>query len=64
VRRGADAYRVPHSERFVEAVRAAITSPQVLALPPHLGGVAQLCDSTDVLDRIARCRKLAALYER
>jgi len=56
-------YRVPHAARFVEALHAAIESDDVRRLPRHLGAVFQLADSTEVLDRIHRCRALAPLYE-
>jgi len=55
-------YRVPRSGRFVEALRAAITSSAVRALPAHVGSVDQFADNTDVLDNIRHCRALASLY--
>ena len=42
-------FQVIHADRFVEAIRAAITSAEVLALPEHLGSVDQFLDSTDAL---------------
>ncbi|MFN2108439.1 MAG: hypothetical protein ACK2UI_02140, partial [Anaerolineae bacterium] len=38
------------AERFVNAIRAAITSEEVRALPEHLGAVNQFVDSTDALN--------------
>jgi len=38
------------AERFVSAIRAAITSKEVRALPEHLGAVDQFVDSTDALN--------------
>jgi len=55
-------YQVPHAGRFVDALRARIGSEDVKALPRDLGGVAQFADSTDLLDRVHMCRKLAVLY--
>ncbi len=55
-------YQVPHAARFVEALRAAIQSPQVQALPKDVGGVAQFVDSTDLLSDAHLCRKLGVVY--
>jgi hypothetical protein len=47
-------FMVIHADRFVDAIRAAIKSEEVLALPEHLGSVDQFVDSTDAqryLDR-------------
>ena len=38
------------AERFVDAIRAAITSEEVRALPKHLGAVDQYVDPTDALN--------------
>ena len=56
-------YRVLQSGRFVEALQAAITDATILRLPPYLGSVDQFVDSTDVLDRMERMRKLKRIYE-
>lgn len=56
-------YQVPHSERFVAALNSEIVDPRVRELPLHLGGIGQYVDSTDVLDRIHRCRALISLYQ-
>lgn len=55
-------YMVPHAERFVEALHAAIRSETVKAWPAHVGAIWQLSDSTDVLDSIERCRAFAGTY--
>lgn len=57
-------YLVLHSGDYVEALCEAIQSPAVRALPQYVGAVGQFVDSTDVLDSIARCRALTAIYER
>ncbi len=48
-------FLVIHADRFVDALRGAIQSENVRALPEHLGSVDQFTDSTDAqryLDRI------------
>jgi len=45
-----------HADRFVDAIRAEITSEEVSALPNHLGSVGQFVDSTDALNDLARFR--------
>jgi hypothetical protein len=55
-------YQVPHTARFVEALHAAIQSPQVRALPQDVGGVSQFVDSTDLLSDPHLCRKLGVVY--
>ncbi len=52
-------YKVPHAERFVEALHAAIRCQTVRAWPRSVGAVWQFADSTDVLDSIERCKALA-----
>jgi hypothetical protein len=47
---------VIHADRFVDTIRAAITSEQVLALPEHLGSVDQFVDSTDALRYLDRLK--------
>lgn len=41
---------VIQAERFVNAIRAAITSEEVCVLPEHLGAIDQFVDSTDALN--------------
>jgi hypothetical protein len=55
-------YQVPHAQRYVQALRARIESPRVLALPPYVGAVDQFTDSTDVLDDLAMVRGLTGVY--
>ncbi|MFC2038071.1 DUF4037 domain-containing protein [Chloroflexota bacterium] len=50
---------VLHADRFVDAIRAAIKSEEVLALPEHLGSVDQFVDSTDAL---AYANRFSAVY--
>jgi hypothetical protein len=49
-------FLVIHADRFVDAIRAAITGKQVLALPEHLGLVDQFVDSTDALRYLDRLK--------
>jgi len=49
-------FLVIHADRFVEALRAAIKSAEVLALPKHLGAVDQFINSTDALQYLKRFR--------
>ena len=56
-------YRVLNSERFVAALRDAVTDPAVRRLPPHFGSINQITDSTDILnDHDARSR-FRAVYD-
>ena len=56
-------FMVIHAERFAEITRRAITSEEVLALPPYLGGFDQFIDSTDILNYPA-CRDTLKLMFR
>ena len=56
-------YRVIHSGRFVEAIRAAITDEAVRRLPPYLGAVDQVVDSTEALADAARMQALKVMYD-
>jgi hypothetical protein len=53
---------VIYADRFADALRAAITDPEVRALPDHLGSIDQWVDSTDVLSYPARARRLRPVY--
>ena len=43
-------FLVIHADRFVDAIRAAMTDQQVLGLPEHIGSIDQFVDSTDALN--------------
>lgn len=45
-------FQVIGAERIADAIRAAITSQEVLALPIHLGAVDQFVDSTDAFNHL------------
>ncbi len=51
-------FQVIHASRFVEAIRARITSAEAKALPEHLGSVDQFTDSTDALNQIALIKRV------
>ena len=55
-------YLVPHSGRFVDALRGAIRDPDVLALPEHVGSLDQFIDSTEVDDETERFREVGSLF--
>jgi hypothetical protein len=56
-------YLVPNSDRFVTALLAQIKDPLIRALPPHLGGIDQIVDNTDLLESIPRCQLLRHLFQ-
>ena len=49
-------FLVINAGRFVDAIRAQIKDPDVLALPKHLGGFDQFVDSTDALAYLGRIK--------
>jgi len=51
-------FLVIHADRFVDAIRAAIKSEEVRALPEHLGSIDQFVDSTDALRYLDRFRAM------
>jgi hypothetical protein len=56
-------FLVPDSDRFVNALRAAISDPAVRAIEHDAGAVNAVSDNTDVLTRPQLWRSLTALYE-
>ena len=56
-------FLVIHADRFADAIRARITSEEVLALPENVGGIDQFVDSTDVLAYPERFDLLRSVYE-
>jgi hypothetical protein len=58
-------FLVPDSNnRFVDALREAITDPEVRAIEHEAGPIDAVSDNTDVLTRPPLWRSLRALYER
>jgi hypothetical protein len=57
-------FQVPDSNRFVDALRAAITDAAVVAIDDEAGAIDAVSDNTDVLTRPPLWRSLTTLYER
>jgi hypothetical protein len=57
-------FLVPDSNRFVDALRAAITDPAARAIEHEAGAIDAVSDNTDVLTRPRLWRSLRGLYER
>jgi hypothetical protein len=57
-------FQVPDSNRFVDALRSAISDPDVRAIEHEAGAIDAVSDNTDVLTRPPLWRSLMALYER
>jgi hypothetical protein len=55
-------FKVPPAGQLVDALLAAISDPEMAALPQHLGGINQVSDNTDLLDNLDSCRKLRGIY--
>lgn len=55
-------YMVIFAERFVEAIREAISSEEVKALPPNIGSASQFVDSTDLLENAEVRFRLRGTY--
>lgn len=56
-------YRVIFADRFSDALRAAITDPEVQRLPAHLGGIDQITNSSDLLEAPDKIARLLALWD-
>jgi hypothetical protein len=57
-------FQVPDSNRFVDALQAAIGDPAVRAIEHQAGSINAVSDNTDVLTRPWLWRSVRALYER
>jgi hypothetical protein len=55
-------FQVIQAGRFVDALRDEITDPDVLALPPQLGGLDQWTDSTEVYNSLRRLNRFTFAY--
>ncbi len=55
-------YLVIRGERFAEAIRQAITAPEVKKIKVNIGSIDQFTDNTDLIENLALCKKLRALY--
>lgn len=56
-------FQIIHADNFADAIRAAITSEEVQALPVNLGAIDQFIDSTDVLSYPERFNQLKLMYQ-
>ena len=55
-------FQVIQAGRFSDALRAQITDRDVLALPPHLGGLDQWTDSTEVYNNLRQLDRFTFAY--
>lgn len=51
-------FQVMFAARFADALMGSIVDPEVLALPPHLGGLDQYIDSTDAMNALGLHRAI------
>jgi len=56
-------YSVIHGERFAKAIKQAIKDPEVKRIKTDVGSVDQFTDSTNVVEDLALCKKLLAVYQ-
>ena len=56
-------YQVPHSSRFVNALRKEIQSEEILSLPEYVGSIDQFVFSIDVLESTRICRSFSCLFK-
>ena len=56
-------FQIIHANNFADAIRAAITSEEVQALPVNLGAIDQFIDSTDVLSCPEQFKQLRLMYQ-
>jgi len=55
-------YSVIHGDRFAEAIKQAIKDPQIKRIKTDVGSIDQFTDSTNVVEDLALCKKLRAVY--
>jgi hypothetical protein len=55
-------YSVIHGERFAKALKQAIKDPKIKRIKTDVGSVDQFTDSTNVVEDLALCKKLRAVY--
>ena len=56
-------YKVPQADLFNAALYSKIESETILKWPKNIGSIGQFVHSTDVLDCVSHCKKLATIYE-
>lgn len=57
-------FRVLFADRFADALRAAITDPEVRGVEHHAGSVDAVSDNVDILSDAVLFRELTGLYDR
>jgi len=56
-------YLVIYGERFAKAIKQAIKDPQIKRIKTDVGSIDQFTDSTNVVEDLALCKKLSAVYK-
>ncbi len=56
-------YSVIHGERFAKAIKQAIKDPRIKRIKTDIGSIDQFTDSTNVVEDLALCKKLRAVYK-
>ena len=56
-------YSVIYGERFAAAIKQAIKDPQIKRIKTSVGSIDQFTDSTNVVEDLALCQKLRAVYK-
>jgi len=56
-------YSVIHGERFAKAIKQAIKDPNIKRIKTNVGSIDQFTDSTNVVEDLALCKKLRAVYK-
>jgi Domain of unknown function (DUF4037) len=56
-------YSVIHGDRFAKAIKQAIKDPQIKRIKTDVGSIDQFTDSANVVEDLALCQKLRAVYE-
>ena len=51
-----------HAGRFAAAIKKAIKDPEVRKIKTVVGAIDQFTDRTDVVENLALCRRLGAVY--
>jgi hypothetical protein len=56
-------YSVIHGERFAKAIKQAIRDPKIKRIKSDVGSIDQFTDSTNVVEDLALCKRLRAVYK-
>ena len=55
-------YTVIHGERFANAIKRVIRDPEIKRIKTDVGAIDQFTDSTNVIEDLALCERLRAVY--